>query len=265
MIGEGVEHILFIHGFGLTLHTWKYIKDKFDKKRYKLILIDLKGCGFSDRPKNSDYSINEQANIIISLLESLKIQNIKIIGHSYGGIITLYLHYLANEKKHNINIDKTVLLDTPAYNDFIPLFMKILKNGFLGFLFPKIVSPKYISKLIIKNTFYDKEQAIKKLLPQYMFFFGLKDYNESLTELSEQLIPKNVDEVIKNYKNIRLPVLIIRGDNDTLIDASQSIRLNKDIANSSLKIVERCGHVPHEEQPDITFDLIHTFFQNERN
>ncbi len=265
IIGGGFDCVLFIHGFGLTLHSWEYIKHKFNKKKYKLILIDLKGCGFSDKPKNSDYSINEQANIVLNLLKHLKIKNVKIISHSYGGTVTLYLHYLINKKKYNLNIVKTVLIDVPAYNNFTPFFMKILKNTFLNFVFLKIFPAKFMSKLILKNTFYNKSKAIKKLLPQYNYFFKLRGYDEALTQLSKQLIPNEFRKVIESYSKIISPVLIIWGDNDDLINISQGIQLNKNITNSSFEIIKKCGHVPHEEHPEKTFNLINAFFNYERN
>jgi pimeloyl-ACP methyl ester carboxylesterase len=262
ILGEGNQNLLFIHGFGLTLNSWNEIRDSFDLSEFKLLFIDLKGAGFSSKPKKSDYSINEQAHIVYNLLEHLKMEDVNIIGHSYGGIVTLYLHYLVNVQGYNLNIKKTVLLDTPAYDGITPFFIKILRSPILSFIGLKLFPAGYAARNTINNTFYNKKEARKRLLSRYKYFFKMKGVDYALTQLAKQLIPDNVEVLTQSYEKIDIPFLIIWGENDELIDKKYGVQLAEDIKTSRLEIIPSCGHVPHEERPLETFELINFFLKN---
>ncbi len=69
-IGHGSETIIFLHGFGLSLDSWDDIKHRFPLDKYKMFFIDLKGNGFSYKAPESDYSLIEQARIIIGFIKA---------------------------------------------------------------------------------------------------------------------------------------------------------------------------------------------------
>jgi len=261
ILGCGNTNVMLIHGFGLSTYSWTCIKNDFDLDKFRLIFIDLKGSGFSDKPSESDYSIKEQSNIVLGLLRELEIDTVSFIGHSYGGMVTLYIHYILNSgsEKQPLEIEKTILLDSPAYNDNIPFFVRALKNPILSFIGLKLFSAKHLARRTINSTFYNKKNARKKWLRQYTYFFRLKGNDNSMVQLAEQLIPKNIESVVANYKKIKSPVLILWGDQDELVNINHGVKLHNQLPNSRLEIVEKCGHVPHEEQPSRTFSLINSF------
>ena len=253
--GKGKTDIVFLHGFGLSTYSWIFIENKFDLEKFRLVLIDLKGSGFSDKPKDGDYSIKAQAEIITSLLKHLRIKEFNLIAHSYGGIVGLYLLYLNNGK----NIPKAILEDTPGFNDFTPFFIKALKNPLLRFIGLKLLTPKFLAKKIIKKTFYNDNESISRLLRQYTYFYSLKHNDRAMIKMAEQLVPKNLDEIIENYKNIESKILVVWGENDELVSLVQGQKLKQRFKNSEMSIIKECGHVPHEEKPNEFFEAIVEF------
>lgn len=84
--------LIYLHGLGsssssffprCTRHT--LLRD------HRSILIDFLGYGYSDRPTDYSYSMEEQAKTVASLLESLGLKNNVLIGHSMGGSIAILL------------------------------------------------------------------------------------------------------------------------------------------------------------------------------
>ena len=85
------EDVLLIHGWGSDLRCFANLSNLLMTK-YRVISIDLPGFGKSSMLKNS-FSVDDYADIIIKFLNELKVSNVILIGHSYGGRIILKLNY----------------------------------------------------------------------------------------------------------------------------------------------------------------------------
>jgi len=66
-------------------------------------------------------------------------------------------------------------------------------------------------------------------------------------------------KIVAKYKSIQTPTLIIWGRQDALLPLESGERLHRDIQNSTLKVIDQCGHIPQEERPEITVSEIATF------
>jgi len=49
---------------------------------------------------------------------------------------------------------------------------------------------------------------------------------------------------------IRMPCLVITGDDDRIVPTEQSIRLTDELPDAELVVIPDCGHIPHEECPE---------------
>ena len=257
--GENV--VVFLHGFSLNLFSWEnFHKEIIDNTRF--YFIDLKGFGFSDKPKNSDYSITEQSNLIIEFLDTKNIKKFSLVGHSYGGLVSLAIsNEIIRNRIDDLEIQKLILLDVPAYKEINPQFLKVLKNKFLSFFALDVLPTCFITNHTLKRTFYNYKQAKKNHFERYNYFFKIQGIDYSMRELANQIIPVNIDEIEKSLPLISCPTLIIWGENDELIPLEYGKKLNKKINNSILKIIKECGHVPHEEQMLLVKELLINFLK----
>ena len=80
-------NLVFLHGWGQNIDMMMPIAKPFIK-RNNVLIIDLPGFGLSDEP-NYEWDIYEYADMVHSLVEKLKIDNPILIGHSFGGKISL--------------------------------------------------------------------------------------------------------------------------------------------------------------------------------
>lgn len=255
--GTGKAQILFVHGFGASHKTWDYIIDFFDTEKYALIFVDLLGHGNSSIDKNSDYSLVSQTSVIYRFIKFLKLNDFIIIGHSYGGNVSLMLGVLFAK---NIKIKKMILIDAGAYNH-IPLSIRYLQNPFLKSisLFANQVTPKNLTGyFILRNLYYDRTLITKERINKYIQFFS-QSRLKAIINAAQNILPDNFDNLILKYKEIDTPALIIWGKNDFAIPFHFGQKLNSDLKNSNLAIIENCGHIPHEEKPDDTFHIINKF------
>ena len=80
--------IVFLHGLGGCLAAWDKIVNEFQRMGYTTIAVDLRGHGYSSRPKKaSHYTLERYANDIIELLAVEQIAKIYLVGHCYGAMI----------------------------------------------------------------------------------------------------------------------------------------------------------------------------------
>jgi pimeloyl-ACP methyl ester carboxylesterase len=88
--GEG-QPLLLIPGAFSTYRHWNRVIP-YLSKHYKLLCMDYLGAGDSDKPKSGfRYTIEEQADLIVKMMEALHIPQIDILGVSYGGAIAFNL------------------------------------------------------------------------------------------------------------------------------------------------------------------------------
>lgn len=81
-----------------------------------------------------------------------------------------------------------------------------------------------------------------------------------MRKIAKNIVPKNLVEIQNSLKELNGDeVFIIWGENDTLISKEYGIRLANDIHHSKLIFLKDCGHVPQEEKPKQTTDLIFGF------
>ena len=102
---------MFLHGFLESLDMWQSIP--LLELGIRCVLIDLPGHGESKLSKNlsSEGGIQRMAIEVISVIESLGIENFDILGHSMGGYVSLEV------KRLKMQCDKVVLLNSNFRND----------------------------------------------------------------------------------------------------------------------------------------------------
>ena len=108
--GSGPTMVL-IHGFGASFYSWREIINKFSEN-YRVIAIDLKGFGLSDKPEDSNYSVKEQSNIVKSIIKINDLKDIILVGHSFGGAVSLVTCLDLIETDNPIK--KLILLDSAS-------------------------------------------------------------------------------------------------------------------------------------------------------
>ena len=226
VMGNG-EPILLVHGWGGSSESLTPL-GKLLAQKHKVILIDLPGFGKSDLP-DSDWGIEEYVDVIIKLLESLKIKKIHYFGHSFGGSLGIFL---AAKKPELV---KSLILCNSSYNwtNKISILAKIFHH-----FFPKNNPPfrRFLYSLLFSSsdiaTHPKLEQNFRKIVKQ------------DLTDLA---------------KLATCNTLIVWGENDTITPVAWASELHDKISNSILKIIPHARHALPLRSPEIVATEINNF------
>ncbi len=173
-VGEG-EPVFLISGAFSTYRHWNRVIP-YLSKHYKLLCIDYLGAGDSDKPVSGfGYTIEEQADLMVKMMEALQIPKVHIMGVSYGGAIAQNLAARYPEK-----VDKIVSIEGNGINgnrhqkisygpmqDFlrIPIFGEIPIGLIRSGLADRFVTKSVMGKAW-KNLNETEKKEVKRIVSQ---------------------------------------------------------------------------------------------------
>ncbi len=263
---EGVgETILFIHGLVSSSYSWRHVIDDLSST-YRTIAIDLKGAGHSDKPRDHKYSLQDQVDMVIQFIEDKALNNITLVGHSYGGAVSLmvYQQLTAKGSVQKVII-RIILLDPMAYKDKIPFVINLLRIPKFNYLMLNCLLPfgkiPFLVRLGTGKTFYNKSKITDEMIDVYMGFMKQPGGISALITTIEQIFTDDTEDFHRLLKEIRIPVLIIWGREDPIIPLSVGERFKEDIPHAEWLIIPECGHNPHEEKPSEVSQSIKQFIE----
>ncbi|HBR27714.1 MAG TPA: alpha/beta hydrolase, partial [Rhizobiales bacterium] len=254
--GKGAP-VLLIHGFGASTYTWRHVAPEL-AKTHRVIAVDLKGFGQSDKPFDSRYSVFDQAELLAQLIVDKDLRNLTLVGHSFGGGIALLLALEANERLEG-RITKLVLLDSIAYPQNIPVFFRLLDVPLVSRLGVSMIPPSVQTRVALRIAYFDDSKIDQDEVDAYAAPLRTAAGKHAIIYSARQIVPDGLAEISERYKTIELPTLILWCDHDRIVPLEVGLKLRRTLPNSTLRLVEDCGHMPQEEQPESTLKLLQGF------
>jgi pimeloyl-ACP methyl ester carboxylesterase len=254
--GEG-SPMLFLHGFGAHSYTWNQIADPLSRNN-RLILLDLKGHGASPKPVDKAYSLREHANLVKDFIVKQNLHHLTLVGHSLGGGVALLatLGLIATEPSR---ISRLILIDAVAYPQKFPLFVNVLRIPVIASLVTYLIPTDVQVRHVLRLAYYDDSKITDEAVGAYAAPLSLPGGRHALIETARQIVPDDISEIIADYGTLNIPTLIIWGSHDRVIPIEHGKRLHGIIPGSELAVIDKSGHIPHEEMPVATLSVIENF------
>lgn len=231
--GKG-EPLVFFHGAGTM--------DGFDfaeawTERFRVIVPYHPGWGESgDDPTFTD--LHDYVMHYLELFDVLKLDSFNLVGLSLGG-------YLAAKfaSEHGHRVKKLALIAPAGMIDPEHPMLDILATP-----------GDQIPGLLVSNF-----EVLQKHLPEKLDIdFLAARYRESTT-VARLLWERPADPKFVRYLHrVKMPTLIVWGDEDKIIPVQQSQTWRLHIPNAEIKVYKGAGHLVHLEKPEAV-DLIGTF------
>ena len=258
--GDGFP-IVLVHGTAASLHTWDAWTHEL-KKTNRVIRMDLPAFGITGPNKNADYSLEAYTTFLHSFLEKLQLKKFHIAGNSLGGNIAW--NYTADYPE---NVEKLILVDASGLptNKQPPAIFKMAKTPLLKTLF-LYVTPKILIKKNIEEVYADDSKITDALVDRY-HKMALRIGNRKAF-IDRAKTDFGLDSIvnINKLKSIQTPTLLIWGAQDLWIPLGNGIRMDRILVNSKLEVLENSGHVPMEENPNESLEILKNFlFKKELN
>lgn len=236
-LGEGATNfsIVFLHGWRSNKEVWGQQISWSADKLVSCYALDLPGFGKSQTP-SIPMTVGDYAEIVKEFIQKLELENVIIVGHSFGGRIGIKF-----ASKYPGQINKLVLVDSAGFA--ISGDKKSAMN-----IVAKIVKPFFKPKFM---------QGLKKRIYKAM---GSEDYIAT-PELQKTYIKIIEEDLTEDMKQIKCPTLIITGENDTDTPISFGQRMHSLIQNSKFTILLKAGHFSFVDQPQFFLEQLVDFIK----
>lgn len=225
------ESIVLLHGWGQNIEMMKPVGDGLEKEN-RIIIIDFPGFGESEEPK-FDWNNYDYVDVVYKLLNELKIDNPILVGHSFGGRISLL--YASMYK-----VKKLVLFGSP--------FKKEIQKDSL-----KTKTLKALKKV----------PGIKKLEGFAKKHIGSSDYRNASETMRKIMVNSINHDMTEEVKKITCPTLIIWGTLDEAVPLDRAYELEKLIDDSAVITYEGCTHYAYLERLGQTISILDNFVGGE--
>ena len=237
--------LVLLHGNGSMIEDFQSSGlIELAARKYRVIAFDRPGFGHSDRPRHITWTPEAQASLIAAALEKIEVPSAIILGHSWGTLVALALGMSYPRRVQALVLTSgyyyptaradVVILSPPAIPFFGPLLSHTISPLISRMMWPlllrKIFGPAPVPK---KFEGFPEEMAVRP-----------SQIRASATETA-LMIPA-VSKLQNDYSQLQMPVAIVAGAQDRLIESEQAVRLNGDIPRSSLRCVPDAGHMVHQ-------------------
>lgn len=262
--GQGDTVFILLHGTLANTYAWHAVVEPLSKLG-RVITYDRPSFGLTSRlmpgtwDKESPYSYESQTDLLIGLMDALKIKQAVLIGNSMGGSIAVY-----TAQRYPSRVSGLVLLAPAQDRHFFPGPVRwLLATPQLRAVGPLLSRDpiENFAKNLYVTSWHDPSKIQQKDWDAYLPLFKMENWDRAIWEL---LIAARPFETILHFETITAPTLIITGDDDRVMGTQTNIQLASKITNSQLVIVPNCGHVSQEECPVPVTDAIEQWFNSQQ-
>lgn len=231
LTGQGSRRVVLLHGWGCDISLMKPVADALNPDM-RVLSVDFPGHGLSSRPPQP-WGVPEYAAATLEVLRQLDFLPCAVIAHSFGGRVAAYL---ASE-------------DTG-------LFTRIVLTGAAGIRPPQTEEGRKRSECFrqLKNLCERARKArIFGKLPDLMEEklrqkYGSRDYKALDGEMRKTFVKVISLDLSDRYARIQQPTLLIWGERDTETPLWMGQRMERDIPDAGLVVLEGGTHFAYLEQ-----------------
>ena len=221
-VGGNGPPLLLIHGLGSRSEDWTPEMPDY-AKTYRVYALDLLGCGRTDHPDIA-YTIQQQTDLIEGFTEALHLPKMNVIGWSMGGWIALDFAI-----EHPEKVDRLVVMDSAGLS-------------FKTNLTPQVFEPRTVPQLKqLEELLVPHPRDLPAFFDRALLRAMQKNFRVVHRTVDSMLTGK--DLLDSKLRQIKMPVLIVWGEQDALVPTSVALRMHQAIPQSVLQIYSGCGHI----------------------
>ena len=239
--GNG-ENALVLQGWGTEIGLYSAVISELSKK-FTVYAPDFPGFGKSDEPKEP-WSVDDYADFVIAFCKETGIKKVLLFGHSFGCRVIIKL---LSRENCPIDVERVILTGAAGIK---PVQSEAAKKKTSAYQRGK----KFLSTPIMKKLF---PNALEKLRQKH----GSADYRAA-SPMMRQVLVKTVNEDLSHLlPKIKQEVLLIWGRNDDATPLSDGERMEREMQNAGLAVIDNGGHFAFIEQQYLFLRILDSFLK----
>jgi pimeloyl-ACP methyl ester carboxylesterase len=248
--------VVFLHGLGGSTFSWRHNAPLFAARGYRVISLDMRGFGLSDKDFGSDYSHPAQAGLVADVLAELDVEKAYLVGHSMGTSVMLHFAHLYPEKVLGL-ISVAGAVSFRGSSAFPRAFLSFPPFRRAGAVFLTRYATKERIKGILESAYYQEAVAAGALDGYYNRIVNGK-WAQALLAMTRDMDKNAINFALED---MAFPTLVFWGEEDTWVKRSDIDELKSRIPSAKLHIMPGTGHLPMEESPELFNALLLAFLE----
>ena len=234
--------LVLVHGTPFSSVVWRRIAPHLTEHR-QVFYYDLLGYGRSEMRPDQDVSLAAQGRLFTALLRHWRLLNPDVVAHDFGGCTALRAHLL-----HGCDYGSLTLIDPVALAPWGSPFVRHVRDheaafaGLPSYIHAAIL-PAYIGGAAFRPL---PASTLRLYVDPWLEGAGQAAFYRQIAQMEQRY----TDEIELRYGELRCPVRIIWGEQDSWIPVERGRELTRRIAGSTLRIVPEAGHLVQEDAPE---------------
>lgn len=242
--------LLLLHGYPTSSFDYHLVFSELSRNR-RVVLLDLPGFGFSDKPERYSYSLFEQTDVVESLLVRLGLERPHVVAHDMGACIALELLSRRQRRLMKGELSSLTIMSSGVYGDLakVTISQKVLLSRF-GAAFAGLRVGQ-VFDMQIKSVFARSvpDSMVSAMWELIVYHDGHKRLPQIAGYLHERA--RFEDRWITSLRTAEdVPVKLLWGTHDPTSVIAVAERLEAEVPTAELTRLTRVGHYPHVEAPE---------------
>ena len=254
--GEGEPAFVLLHGFAGSLFTWDAVFDDF-AARGQTLAYDRPPFGLSERLVAGDwteanpYSPDAAVSQLFALLDEQGIERAILVGNSAGGTLALRAALAQPERVAGLILVSPAVMAGGGAPAFVQPLLRSPQLQRLGPLIARALLGQ--GDTLESRAYYDASLVTAEQRARSRLGVQVENWDRALWEFTAASQASNLTETLAE---VTMPVLVVTGENDLVVPASQSIALGGRLPNAEVVVIPACGHLAQEECPVALLDAV---------
>lgn len=249
--------LVLIHGYCSSNYTWKDVVEPLAAAGYRVIAPDLKGFGFSEKPADRRYHVQDHAQLVVGLLDRLGIEAAMLVGNSFGGAVALACALMWRSRVSGLVLIDAAYNDAPLRQYPFSLYAQIIRTWSVGERWvPLLMATRRTVETLLRGFFHDQRMVTAERIAAYFRALRTVEGQRAAMTTARQW---DLNWIEQELDGVTVPTLIIWGEYDRAIPVTLGVRLRARLPHAEFLVIPDCGHIPEEERPEETATLILDF------
>lgn len=246
--------VLLVHGNPGSARVWEVFQEQLLARGIKSYAFTLPGFAGEPWPEDGDFSLEKMAEFLWEKLERVVDGPVVIIGHSHGGSVATVMAGMRPEKVKGLCLLGTAGLDHGNYKWMrIPVLLDLVKMA--GPVVDELELEVHLAKYLANNA---KGKISRRINPALLTPLDGKTLEASFCAARDWK-PEPVRWAITQ---INFPVTVIHGKKDSVVPPGELKELLATLPNPTVVWIEKGGHSPHLDQPDLVIKEVDKLCQS---
>jgi len=249
--GQGTP-VIFLHGLGTSMYAWRGILAPIESAGFRVIALDMRGFGFSDKPAHG-YSNADYRRFVIAFMDSLHLPDAVLVGHSWGGAIAAQCAITDPGRIRGL-----VLISAVGFGVRHPMVLRMFGWPMVGHVASALRS-RWMTGRILKSAYADPRKVRAEDVDQYYAPVAEPDFGRALRGVMHEF---RFNSLSGHLSNVQTPALVLWGEQDDWMPPALARAIASELPRVAYLSIPNAGHALPDEAPAEVSRLVIAFLRD---